>query len=121
MGVNFYEPVSDLYELIDGEGDTYHHTKDASHAILWLQGDKKRLVKEYVSLQRYQGAIIGTSEWIKCSEQTPQPLDWVIAHDEVGTVKAYICQHTGEWIRDNGDELYRVTHWQPLPSPPEDV
>lgn len=61
------------------------------------------------------------SDWISCRERTPEPLDWVIAYDEVGTVKAYICQHTGEWIRDNGDELYQVTHWQPLSSPPEDV
>lgn len=59
------------------------------------------------------------NDWISCSERIPEPLDWVIAYDEVGTVKAYICQHTGEWIRDNGDELYQVTHWQPLPSPPQ--
>ncbi len=54
MSANFYKPVSDLYELIDGDGETYHYTKDASHAILWLQGDKNRIVKEYVSLERYQ-------------------------------------------------------------------
>jgi hypothetical protein len=57
--------------------------------------------------------------WISCSERIPDPLDWVIAYDEVGTVKAYVCQHTGEWIRDNGDELYQITYWQPLPAPPQ--
>lgn len=55
---------------------------------------------------------------VACSERMPETRDWVIAHDEVGTVKAYICEHSGEWIRDNGDELYAVTHWQPLPAAP---
>lgn len=54
MSANFYNLVADLYELIDANGETYHYTKDASHAILWLHGNKKRSVKEYVSLERYQ-------------------------------------------------------------------
>lgn len=57
--------------------------------------------------------------WIKCSDRMPDALDWVIAYDEVGTTKAYLSRDDKLWVRDNGDELYRVTHWMPLPAAPE--
>lgn len=56
--------------------------------------------------------------WIPVSERMPERYDWVIAYDEVGTTKSYFWEEAKRWIRDNGDELYAVTHWQPLPSPP---
>lgn len=56
--------------------------------------------------------------WIKCSDRMPDVLDWVIAYDEVGTTKAYLSREDNLWVRDNGDELYRVTHWMPLPAAP---
>ncbi|WP_426607463.1 DUF551 domain-containing protein [Pantoea anthophila] len=93
-----------------------------AHPMKGLTGDEKLYLQALeIALPILEQQERGEGEWIECSEQIPQPLDWVIAHDEVGTVKAYICQQTGEWIRDNGDELYRVTHWQPLPSPPGDL
>ena len=33
--------------------------------------------------------------------------------------QAALQYETEEWIDSDGDEVYWVTHWQPLPPPPE--
>lgn len=33
--------------------------------------------------------------------------------------QAALKYEDGEWIDSEGDEVYWVTHWQPLPPPPE--
>lgn len=82
----------------------------------WSHGQNNQYMVDLMNIAI--NALEKPSGWISCNDQVPEPLDWVIAYDEAGTVKAYICPHTKEWVRDNGDELYQVTHWQPLPEPP---
>lgn len=57
--------------------------------------------------------------WIRCSERMPEDGQWKQVWDGVSVVIAYFYKDYGHFVRDNGDELYRVTHWQPLTSPPQ--
>ena len=67
------------------------------------------------------------SEWIKCSERMPTPDDYVLVKVAFGGI--HLARHRGdEWIQDkehcNSSGFIssviknRITHWQPIPTPP---
>lgn len=72
------------------------------------------------------------SEWIKCSEKLPENAkDVTVFSAEHGVVNGYYWSgiHWGKdeqpkWFVCCGEyegSVYDVTHWQPLPLPPEDA
>ena len=68
-------------------------------------------------------------EWIRCSEQLPPDNEPVLAvvwargenmRFEGGYCFAEYCGEEGWFIEDWPElEIERVTHWMPLPEPPE--
>ncbi len=68
------------------------------------------------------------SEWIKCSDEYPNIGEEVLIRIPVchyynienGTYKGD-GQFLGAWFHTRGkDRAYNVTHWMPLPAPPEE-
>ena len=68
------------------------------------------------------------SSWIKFSEKQPAATDWVLAYDTCGDLYIRPGELVGyvEGIKEavttvNNDEAVYLTHWLPLPLPPNDV
>ena len=64
--------------------------------------------------------------WIKCSERLPEArtevLAFVHSEDDERYIDVVMLDSIGMWDNVNGMEYcsYEVTHWMPLPDPPED-
>jgi hypothetical protein len=60
------------------------------------------------------------ARWIPCSERVPDVWDEVLALTAAGRVHGGYRSYDGRWCLNHidipGDE---VTHWRPLPEPPE--
>jgi len=53
------------------------------------------------------------TQWIPVSERLPEFYQKVLIIDETKTLNITRLCHSSDW------ELYGITHWMPLPEPPE--
>ena len=75
-----------------------------------------RQTNEYnarMELERYR--------WIPVSERLPGDRDWVIVAGEYGGVSIAQMNIKWGWNGADGETDGDVTHWMPLPEPPEDT
>ncbi|EBG0596457.1 DUF551 domain-containing protein [Salmonella enterica subsp. enterica serovar Newport] len=124
-----FEQVADLYEMQFDDGRTCAFHTDAQKAAQWLQACDGNRVQEYVKLERLQNALSGNSPvipdgWISCSERMPD-------NDESKPIAIFTgkCLGQGMFVATYDDdgffdywegmEIIGVTHWMPLPEPPQ--
>ena len=138
-----FEQVADLYEMQFDDGRTCAFHTDAQKAAQWLRACDGNRVQEYVKLERLQNALSGNSpvipdSWISCSERMPEMGErqcYVLAADfknnylpsipntQVGVYGDWFNDGKPTWDDGGGEDLYlkEVTHWMPLPEPPQEV
>ncbi|EDB4360714.1 DUF551 domain-containing protein [Salmonella enterica] len=126
-----FEQVADLYEMQFDDGRTCAFHTDGAKAAQWLLACDDNKVQEYVRIERYQEAVIGNSpvspgSWISCSERMPD-------NDESKPIAIFTgkCLGQGMFVATYDDdgffdywegmEIIGVTHWMPLPEPPQEV
>ncbi|EBK9604073.1 DUF551 domain-containing protein [Salmonella enterica] len=124
-----FEQVADLYEMQFDDGRTCAFHTDAQKAAQWLQACDGNRVQEYVKLERLQNALSSNSPvtpdgWISCSERMPD-------NDESKPIAIFTgkCLGQGMFVATYDDdgffdywegmEIIGVTHWMPLPAPPQ--
>ncbi len=129
-----FEQVADLYEMQFDDGRTCAFHTDAQKAAQWLQACDENRVQEYVKLERLRNALSGTPPvtpdgWISCSERMPEDTKMLLAFSQGQIVAAY-----WNWVMSpidykkyraftylSGNILDDVTHWMPLPEPPQEA
>ena len=130
-----FEQVADLYEMQFDDGRTCAFHTDAQKAAQWLQACDGNRVQEYVKLERLRNALSGNSPvtpdgWISCSERMPDDKQYVwcwgksYGWTECDTFEGYYDWSRNKWwaVTDDGEEpASKVTHWMPLPEPPQEV
>lgn len=126
--------VADLYALYWQSGEVVTYTPAPEKATIWLNNYSGTCVQEYVRIERYQEAVIGNSPvtpdgWISCSERMPNDKQYVwcwgksYGWTECDTFEGYYDWSRNKWwaVTDDGEEpASKVTHWMPLPEPPQE-
>ncbi|EKT5213686.1 DUF551 domain-containing protein [Salmonella enterica subsp. enterica serovar Putten] len=121
--------VADLYALCWQSGEVVTYTPDPEKATIWINNYSGTCVQEYVKLERLQEALAGNSPvsqggWISCSERMPD-------NDESKPIAIFTgkCLGQGMFVATYDDdgffdywegmEIIGVSHWMPLPAPPQ--
>ncbi|ENT2065264.1 DUF551 domain-containing protein [Salmonella enterica] len=121
--------VADLFALCWQSGEVVTYTPDPEKATIWLNNYSGTCVQEYVKLERLQEALAGNSPvipdgWISCSERMPD-------NDESKPIAIFTgkCLGQGMFVATYDDdglfdywegmEIIGVSHWMPLPAPPQ--
>jgi len=91
------------------------YAKVHSGAVMNLHGVADDIQKAIDEIQRLQGG-----GWIPVSERLPNVHQCVLAYTDYGMHVASINKYQ-EWGPNHGDgwDFPTVTHWMPLPPPPE--
>ncbi|HAW1205392.1 TPA: DUF551 domain-containing protein [Escherichia coli] len=126
-----FEQVADLYEMQFDDGRTCAFHTDAQKAAQWLRACDGNRVQEYVKLERLQNALSGNSPvipdgWISCSERMPEETgDIIVVSDGIVMSGISYSRRDGFYIAaleyDDDEPIDGVTHWMPLPEPPQEV
>lgn len=131
-----FKQVADLYEMQFDDGRTCTFHTDAQKAVQWLQACDGNRVQEYVKLERLQNALSGNypvtpDGWISCSDRMPEKGQNVLisVNFDSSLVEPLICsaRYTGSTFRRGdatikpGNGVEQVTHWMPLPEPPQEA
>ncbi|XSV11844.1 DUF551 domain-containing protein [Escherichia coli] len=122
-----FEQVADLYEMQFDDGRTCAFHTDAQKAAQWLRACDGNRVQEYVKLERLQNALSGNSPvipdgWISCSDQMPDNNHDVLFFDVWGYIRiGWFSADDWSWFTSDDGCCMEVTHWMPLPEPPQEV
>ncbi|EMZ1713295.1 DUF551 domain-containing protein [Escherichia coli] len=126
-----FKQVADLYEMQFDDGRTCAFHTDAQKAVQWLQACDGNRVQEYVKLERLQNALSGNSPvtpdgWISCSERMPEETgDIIVVSDGIVMSGISYSRRDGFYMAaleyDDDEPIDGVTHWMPLPEPPQEV
>ena len=66
----------------------------------------------------FDATLTPPNEWVSVEERLPREKQRVIVRCErVGTSVGWIIW--GDWMTDIGPDAGKVTHWMPMPAPPE--
>lgn len=113
------ELVSDKTYLINAAmdgGDKYHYT---AHDIAYrdLERKCKALEAENVALREYIEGL--DPRWIPVSERLPEENVTVLVVTKRNRKPVVAWMRLGLWCSRGVDFALSVTHWMPLPNPPE--
>ncbi|HFU0042006.1 TPA: DUF551 domain-containing protein [Escherichia coli] len=129
-----FEQVADLYEMQFDDGRTCAFHTDAQKAAQWLQVCDGNRVQEYVKLERLQNALSGNSPvspggWISCSDRMPEIRQTVIGWNGYAVRQCVYTRNEYAKTQKGREPRFEtltgiwhgVTHWMPLPEPPQGV
>lgn len=120
--------MSDVYEIIEREFDLIDDScKDELIDFNFMPIKKAvfKLIAEHKKLQAENAELKKQSQWISIDDKLPENDDYVLITDSAGfTVVGYFWPFDSSTYRNKGAWYYGdheqfVTHWMPLPTPPE--
>ncbi|HFU5321005.1 TPA: DUF551 domain-containing protein [Escherichia coli] len=109
---------------IDAPG--YYRTEH----LVFAESSVKQWGGRVVPLYTAQPVPVTPDSWISCSERMPNDKQYVwcwgksYAWTECDTFEGYYDWSRNKWwaVTDDGEEpASKVTHWMPLPEPPQEV
>ena len=66
-------------------------------------------------LKRIPSADVQPVKWIPVTERLPYAYKKVLTYERIRGIQVNFCNDDGEWWIGS-----KITHWMPLPKPPED-
>lgn len=92
-------------------------TEASVHEIIGQESDPADTIA--AALDEYR-KVESREGWIKCSDEYPEQEQTVLVYDKGGNI--FKCHHKHGFWRDFrvGNSHHEITHWQPLPEPPQE-
>ncbi|HHU9090369.1 TPA: DUF551 domain-containing protein [Escherichia coli] len=134
--VTGYELIAEAWRLMDGQdpktSDWHSKASKYLNSNIVEKVDDDRIDAIKAVLRRLAGNSPVTPDgWISCSERMPEKNQSVLisVNFDSSLVEPLICsaRYTGSTFRRGdvtikpGDGIEQVTHWMPLPEPPQEV
>ncbi|ELB6162398.1 DUF551 domain-containing protein [Salmonella enterica] len=115
-----YKDMLNIISLLENNEWAEHCTSTVLGSL--LESEITRLVG------KEQSAPVIPDGWISCSERMPEDEQEVIVHNKLGyRYVSYFDEHSGLFFDMRGGnqmnciEHLLVTHWRPMPAPPQEV
>ena len=98
------------------EGD--HYASPGDYIIKGINGEFYPCKPDIFAKTYESATLTPPNEWVRVEERLPKEKQRVIVRCEhVGTSVGWILW--GNWMADIGPDAGKVTHWMPLPAPPD--
>jgi len=99
----------------------YQAAKDQLDTAIASRDAWKEDAERYAESADYWKAQAAALQWILVKDRLPDSTPMVLANCSDGYELAYYGNYgKGQWTNTLGTEHLNVTHWMPLPKPPED-
>ena len=115
---------SEVFEIIPRVGlvihtlEGVHHASPGDYIIKGVNGEFYPCKPDIFAKTYESATLTPPNEWVSVEERLPEEKQRVIVRCErVGTSVGWILW--GNWMTDIGPGAGKVTHWMPLPAPPD--